>query len=149
LQKLRSVLRSPGQLPDRPALFVLGYSSFLLLTMSAISVNRDVEAVLHVSRYKIYSVLLLICLYLLSLEYLQGRIRLLQLLIVLSFVYNVAAYGRSWPAIRQHRVYLTDRLNDWLMNGKVEAPSAFMKAYYRQRWTQTYRDGLYKPPATL
>lgn len=145
-QKLKDLVYSSSQLLSRNELFVLAFSSFLLLTMGTIGIHRHYEDVLHVGRYKIYSVLLLICLYLLSLNYLHWTNRMIQVLITLCLVFNGVSYVRSWPAISVHQAYLRNQLNNWILNREVEAPNSFMRAYYEQRWTNTYREGFYKIP---
>ncbi|MBC3784984.1 hypothetical protein [Spirosoma utsteinense] len=144
--KIRALIQLPVASVDRQTIFVLAFSSFILLTMAAIAVNRHLDAILHVSRYKIYPVLLLICLYLLCLDRFRWRVWSIRPVVLLCLIANGIAYKRYLPIIGVHQAYLTLQLNNWLLYRSVDAPTPFIRQYYEQRWTNMYRLGLYKPP---
>jgi|GEM_PF-5835888 len=130
-------------------LFLLAFSSFLLLTLAVIAVNRSFESVLHVSRYKIYPVLLLICVYLLWLRQYRSLHRPLFLALMgMCLLFNLVAYKRALPVMNAHQIYQQKQLSSWLAGGPVDVPTPFMQQYYGQRWRAFYELGLYKPPAT-
>ncbi len=128
-------------------LFLLAFSSFILLTLAVIAVSRPFEAALHVSRYKIYPVLLLISLYLLWLYHYRSSYQpFFRAIMGLCLLFSVAAYERALPVLKAHQVYQQEQLANWLKGGPPDVPTAFMQQYYGQRWVALYKLGLYKPP---
>jgi len=132
---------------DRGSLFAVALGGFLLMTMAAIAVSRQLDAVLYVTRYKIYPLLLLICVYLMVLTS-TTRIRwMLPACVVVGLAVNAIGYWRSLPRLEKHQAYMNEQLINWERYHRVDAPTPFMRHYYEQRWTAAHREGLYQPPA--
>ncbi len=131
---------------DNRLLFILAYSCFILLTMAAIATNRHLHAVMYVSRYKIYPVLLLICLYFLCLHQFWHSRRAILAVISGCILFSSLAYKRALPTVAIHQVYLNKWLITYLHTGQVDAPNAFMEKYYGQRLTALHKQSLYIPP---
>ena len=146
LRKLPKLLGGRGPNADSKTLFLLAYSSFLLLTISAIAISRYLDAALHVSRYKLYPVLLIICFYLLWLDRLSRPKWPIMAIVTICLLFNAMAYVRAWPVLLVHRTYLVGQLDNWQRYRRVDAPTRHQQQYYEQRWTNTYREGMYRPP---
>ncbi|RYC69452.1 DUF2339 domain-containing protein [Spirosoma sordidisoli] len=133
---------------DRGALFMVALGGFLLMTMAAIAVSRQLDAALFVTRYKIYPLLLLICVYLMMVLTSMTPARwMLPACVVVGLAINVIGYWRSLPRLEKHQAYMNEQLINWERYHRVDAPTPFMRHYYEQRWTAAHREGLYLPPA--
>ncbi|GAB2541459.1 hypothetical protein [Spirosoma aerophilum] len=144
IRRAWTLIGSP--LVDWRTLFLLSYSLFLLLTMGVIALNRPLADVLHVSRYKIYPLLLLICLYLLLLEPLSCHKQTAMAILVVCIAFNSITYRRALPVIRVHQTELYAWLSRYQLTGQVGAPSPYMEQYYAQRLTAFTSQHLYQPP---
>ncbi|OIN59942.1 hypothetical protein [Arsenicibacter rosenii] len=143
---LKIILKSEFKKISNSQLFLLSYFIFLLLTITVIAFNRNFEDALHVSRYKIYSVLILIVMYFLIIRRYQVSIHIIYVLIIGCTGFAVYNYKRANAVTHAHSQLLNQQLNKWFYLQQLDAPTPLQGQYYATRWTALYLQGAYIPP---
>jgi hypothetical protein len=126
-------------------LFVLSCVLFFLLTIAAISYGRYSTTILSVSRYKIYSVMFLVFLYMIYIDWIIDKIVLFRMVLVCAGCFWLFSYVRYWDMFKRHEKTLTAHYFNWKYSHRLDLPSSDMEIYYALHLNNLYQSQHYVP----
>ena len=134
---------------DKSQQFLICYLGFTFLTIAAISLGRGGENVLLVSRYKLYSALVVILLYTIVLKEIEGRTYIFSLILLLGAAFWVLSYIRYVPSFKNHSQLLFSHFFNWRYSNMLDVSPESSERYYADCWKKLYQSGDYIFPKDL
>ena len=134
---------------DKSQQFLLCCLAFTLLTIAAISFNRDLHSILSVSRYKLYSTLVISLTYILLLHWIEKRQYVLNTALVVGLLFWTVSYSRYTVMFDIHSRLLFSHFFTWRYSGMLDIYPPFTEKYYSDHWYKFYQSAQYTPPQSV
>lgn len=126
--------------------FLLCCLAFILSTIAAISLGRDLESILLISRYKLYSALLIALTYILLLDWIKNRQFIIKLVLLFGLLFWSSCYIRYTSQFESHSRLLFSHFFNWKYGNMLDISPPFAEKYYADHWHKVYQSGEYVPP---
>ncbi len=130
---------------NKPQQFLICCLAFTLLTIAAISLNRDVHSVLSVSRYKLYSTIVISLTYILLINWLDNAQYIVKLSLLSGLLFWLISYSRYTVMFDMHSRLLFTHFFNWRYSGVLDIYPPFAEKYYSEHWYKFYQSGQYRP----
>ena len=130
-------------------LFFFSCIGFILLTIAAISLGRNSNSILLVSRYKLYSALVIAITYALFIDWIVIRQYIFKLIMFTSSIFWLVSYTRYTPMFEVHSRLLFTHFFNWKYSEIVDIYPPFAEKYYTEHWNKVYQSGQYIPPKNV
>lgn len=129
--------------------FLISCLAFTLLTIAAISLNRDVHSVLSVSRYKLYSALVISLTYILLISWIEKKRSFFNVALLSGLLFWLVSYSRYTVMFDTHSRLLFTHFFNWKNSGVLDIYPPFTEKYYSEHWYKFYKSGQYTPPKSV
>jgi hypothetical protein len=134
---------------DKSQQFLISCLAFTLLTIAAISFNRDLHSVLSVSRYKLYSTLVISLTYILLINWIGKSKYVFNTTLVAGLLFWAVSYSRYTVMFDIHSRLLFSHFFTWRYSGMLDIYPPFTEKYYSDHWYKFYQSGQYTPPQSV
>ncbi len=134
---------------DKSQQFLLCCLAFTLLTIAAISFNRDLHSILSVSRYKLYSTLVISLTYILLVNWIEKSRYVFNGTLLAGMLFWAVSYGRYTVMFDMHSRLLFSHFFTWRYSGMLDIYPPFAEKYYSDHWYKFYQSGQYTPPQSV
>ena len=134
---------------DKSQQFLICCLAFTLLTIAAISFNRDLHSVLSVSRYKLYSTLVISLTYILLLNWIEKSRYVFNGTLLAGLLFWAVSYSRYTVMFDIHSRLLFSHFFTWRHSGMLDIYPPFTEKYYSDHWYKFYQSGQYVPPESV
>ena len=134
---------------NKPQQFLICCLAFTLLTIAAISFNRDVHSVLSVSRYKLYSTIVISLTYILLINWIEKSQRIVRIALIAGLLFGLTSYSRYTVMFDMHSRLLFAHFFNWRYSGMLDIYPPFTEKYYSEHWYKFYQSGQYIPPESV